>query len=157
MQPTLSRLERTLLLCDAPPFDLIYRGLVGYAITPVYGLLWPGDHTVRGLLAAWLLVLAASRIAPMVSRIVLPFSGALKAAWSERRQLAKHVDSYQWRKLLGVGLGWAIYCLVAGAARGDMSFIGAFACIAAGIAGWIFWSLRHARYRVPSSKPAQVH
>lgn len=157
MEPTLSRLERTLLLLDAPPFDLLYRGLAGFAIMPVYESSGRRFHTVGGLVGAWLLVMAASRIAPMVLRVSLPFSAALKAAWSERRQLAKHVDSYQWRKMLGVGLGWAIYCLVARTAWGDMTFIGAFACIAAGIAGWIFWSLRHARYRVPTAKPAQVH
>jgi hypothetical protein len=40
-----------------------------------------------------------------VLRKVLPFSAEAKQIWSDRRQVAKLHDSYQWQKLFWVALG----------------------------------------------------
>ncbi|HEX6397721.1 MAG TPA: hypothetical protein VFZ95_09870 [Steroidobacteraceae bacterium] len=152
-----SRMERIILAFDAPPVDMLYRALVGYVVMPFYEWLGDGAHTMWGLLGALLVVLAGSRIAPMIVRRLLPFSAAVKTVWAERRQLAKHVDSYQWRKMLGVGLGWAIWCLQTRTPIVAAPFVAALACMAAGIAGWIFWWGRATRHKVPTDQPAQVH
>jgi hypothetical protein len=150
-------MERIILAFDAPPVAMLYRALIGYVVMPVYEGLGHGAHTVWGLVGALLLVLAGSRTLPMVFRRLLPFSAAVKSVWAERRQLAKHVDSYQWRKMLAVGLGWAAWCLQTRTPIAAAPFVAALACAGAGLAGWIFWWGRATRHKVPTDQPAQVH
>ena len=59
-----------------------------------------------------LLVLLLLRVVLAVVRKVVPFSPELQEAWSERRRMAKLYDSYQWRKMLWIGAGLALYIAV---------------------------------------------
>jgi hypothetical protein len=162
MDNSLGRMERLVLAFDAPPLDLLYRAAVGYVVMPAYqwlGSPWMDRGTqpyAWALFGTLLVVLAASRVAPLVLRVGLPFPRAIKNAWAERRQLAKHADSYQWRKMLGVGLGWAAWCLQARLPPGAVPFIGALACVASGVLGWVAWWSRSV-HKVPTDQPAQVH
>jgi hypothetical protein len=56
--------------------------------------------------------LVALRMAP--GRAAPPGAGFGRGAgrpWAQRRALAKSYDSFQWRKLLGLGLGWFAWML----------------------------------------------
>lgn len=123
------------------PWNVLYRAVVGYFLMPAYGRLFGGNETAWKLVAFFLLVLAALRVVPGMVRRVLPFSPAVKTVWAERRALAKRFDSYQWRKLFGLGLGWTIYLIHSGQGHGAALFL-AVACVAAGAIGFIFWHSR---------------
>ena len=51
------------------------------------------------------------RLVPAALRRLLPFSTETQDVWRERRRLGKRYDSYQWRKLLWIGLGISLNVL----------------------------------------------
>ena len=129
------------LALETPPWDSTYRALIGYGIMPLYLQLFGGNVVPWKLFVFFLVVLAALRIVPGVLRRVLPFPREVKTVWADRRALAKRYDSYQWRKLFGLGLGWLAYLLVAGRAQ-DVPLFLSIACIASGALGQLFWFKR---------------
>lgn len=120
------------------PCGIIYRALIGWFLMPMCLPLVGGSARPGMLLVFFLLVLLALRVGPGILRRVLPFSRAIKEVWAERRALSKRFDSYQWRKLFGLGLGWLGYLLVSGTAR-NFPLILAMACLFAGALGLAFW------------------
>jgi hypothetical protein len=135
-------LDRLLQGLDEGLPGALFRIGIGFATIPALRRLL-GNHEpdwtlVPGLLA----VLVLLRAVPVVIRKVIPFSQAVKIVWSNRRQLAKRYDSYQWRKLSWIGAGMAIYT----GFSGDFSFlritISSF-CILAGAIGLIRWRVVH--------------
>jgi hypothetical protein len=129
---------RMVLALETPPWDSAYRALIGYGIMPAYLQLFGGSSEIWKLLAFFLAILAALRIVPGVLRRVLPFSREVKTVWADRRALAKRYDSYQWRKLFGIGLGWLAYLVIAGKDR-DLPLFLAVVCVLAGAFGLAFW------------------
>jgi hypothetical protein len=119
------------------PWSVLYRAVIGYSLMPVCARLSGGQGTWR-LVGLFLLVLAALRVVPGILRRMLPFSAEVKMVWAERRALAKRYDSYQWRKLFGLGLGWVIYLVVSRQAQG-IPVVLALACLIAGTIGSAFW------------------
>jgi hypothetical protein len=130
-----------LLALDAPPWDTAYRAIIGFSLTPLYARAGgpPSDRwtTLLFLLA----VLAAMRVVPGLLRRTLPFPASTRDVWAHRRALAKRFDSYQWRKLLGIGLGWWIYLVSLSTVRHPAQVL-ASACLIAGVAGAAVWRVR---------------
>jgi hypothetical protein len=102
-------IDRALLSIEAFPISLLYRVVIGFALMPTYSFLlqitgW--RDTTACLVLFVLALLVALRVGPAVLRVLLPVSSDVRREWANRRALAKTYDSFQWRKLLGLGLGW---------------------------------------------------
>ncbi len=132
---------KMVLALETPPWDSVYRALIGYSVMPAYLQLSGGNDSPWKLFIFFLILLAALRIVPGVIRRVLPFSREVRSVWAERRALAKRYDSFQWRKLFGLGLGWLACLLVAGKAQDAPLFL-ALACLVSGALGQVFWFKR---------------
>ena len=132
--------ERLLLKFLDPPWEAFWRGGLGL----ITFLLYSKEASEVGLGSFALdvaAVLVSLRAAAAVVRAVLPFSGEVRHVWAERRALAKAYDSYQWRKLLWMGMG---ICLGAGICRqwSSPQLSLGLGCAMAGGAGAIIWSRR---------------
>ena len=77
---------------------------------------------------------------------MLPFDAEVRPIWAERRQMTKRVDSYQWRKLLWIGIGLALFALLSGR-RLPVQLAITAACLAAGAAGTTMWRHRVAQHQ----------
>jgi len=110
----------------------------------VFSRLW--DENGSGwVLAPFLVgVLVALRVIPAVVRRLMPFSDAIQAVWGERRQLAKRCDSYQWQKLLWIGLGLALYTVLSGQYHTSRITI-CSVCLVSGALGLASWRSLAAR------------
>ena len=95
------------------PWAVLYRIPIGYGIIPLSTAVFGVRGLGWGLAVMFLVVLAALRVGPGILRRGLPCSNAIKTIWGERRVLARRYDSYQWRKMLGLGLGMALYLALA--------------------------------------------
>jgi hypothetical protein len=102
--------EGLVLRLEEAPWAPLYRFALGYAIKPLASSTFR-DGAWWTLPVTLLCVLFALRLGPAVLRKVLGFSEDARRIWARRRQLAKHYDSYQWRKLLWIGLGLGAYAL----------------------------------------------
>ena len=142
-----SYMGKLILGFENPPWDVLYRVVIGYSIMPVTVHLVGHSPAALQLLAVFLAVLVSLRIIPGVLRRALPFSREVKNAWAERRAVAKRYDSYQWRKLFGIGVGLLVYV-----PRNFQysAFYLALACVIAGLAGDYLW-LKHKRASLSQS------
>ncbi len=145
----MTSLYRFALKLDEPPLDSLVRAIVGFLIVPFSRAVTGVEPRGWRMLAALLFVLVLLRIIPGVIRKLIPFPASLRAAWSERRQLAKRFDSYQWRKLTGVGIGLALYVLWPGRTH-PAELAVAFLCVLAGMLGSLVWR----RHRAQVVRPA---
>ena len=75
---------------------------------------------------------------PALLRHALPFSTEAKTAWSERRQIAKQHDSYQWQKLFWIGLGLLPYAFLSEVPRINEIVLTLF-CLIGGMMGLLIW------------------
>lgn len=134
--------DRVLLSIEAIPISVLWRAGVGFGLMPAYfvvlGLVGRRDSTAA-LLLFLLAVLVALRMAPAVLRRLLPVSKEVSQAWANRRVLAKSYDSFQWRKLLGLGLGWLTWMLTRHSVRIDALLLAGMFVIG-GLAGQIIWA-----------------
>ena len=133
-----SYMGKLILGFENPPWDVLYRVVIGYSIIPVTVHLVGQSPAALQLLAVFLAVLVSLRIIPGVLRRVLPFPREVKNAWAERRAVAKRYDSYQWRKLFGIGLGWVGHLVISGKTVGTPILM-AGACLSAGAVGFACW------------------
>ena len=134
--------DRVLLSIEAIPISVLWRAAIGFGLMPAYfvvlGLVGWRDSTAA-LLLFLLAVLVALRMAPAVLRRLLPVSKEVSQAWAYRRVLAKSYDSFQWRKLLGLGLGWLTWMLTRHSVRIDALLLAGMFVIG-GLAGQIIWA-----------------
>ena len=134
--------DRLLLSIEAIPISVLWRAALGFGLMPAYsavlGLVGWRDSTAA-LLLFLLAVLVALRMAPAVLRRLLPVSKEVSQAWAHRRVLAKSYDSFQWRKLLGLGLGWLTWMLTRHSVRIDALLLAGMFVIG-GLAGQIIWA-----------------
>ena len=138
--PQLSTTDRFLLAIDDGVLGVLSRVVIGFATLPVMSFLLGSNVSDWMLVPFLLLVLLLLRGVPTIIRKLVPFSPAVKEVWTVRRRLAKLYDSYQWRKLLWIGVGLALYTT----AFGQLSpvRIAVFsACILAGVAGTVRWQV----------------
>jgi hypothetical protein len=134
----LEPLEGFLISLDRGIWSAIFRLAIGFAIPPVFRGVLGSRASLWTYLAMFVAVLVGLRVVPAIMRRVLPFSAEAKAVWAERRALAKRYDSYQWRKLLWLGLGMLPHLFLAqGIIMHEFVLIGF--CLLAGAAGEIVW------------------
>jgi hypothetical protein len=136
--PQIGAVERLLLAIDDDALGALYRVAIGFATLPAMSLLLGSDVSdwivVPFLLSIFLLL----RIVPAVIRKLVPFSDAVQEAWAVRRRLAKQYDSYQWRKLMWIGIGLALYTAVSGQFSVSRIVV-CSACLLAGVVGMVRW------------------
>ena len=139
--------EALLLHLDVGPAGAALRIALGLAFALAVRALLPQ----AGLVAAGgalLATLFGMKVAGFVGRRASGASPAVQETWRWRRTLASHHDSYQWRKLVWVGLGILLAGL-AGPRQPWEAGLGAL-CVAAGAVAEAVWR----RKGLPISPPA---
>ena len=134
--------DRFLLSIESFPIGVLWRAAVGFGLMPAYFALLAlaGTRDTTATLLLFLLALfVALRMAPAVLRRLVPASPEVRQAWAQRRALAKSYDSFQWRKLLGLGLGWLAWMLTRHAVRVDALLLASL-FVVGGFAGHLVWS-----------------
>jgi hypothetical protein len=130
--------DELLLSLDVGAFGALYRLLTGFATIPAMRILLGSDRSDWTLVPFLLAVLLLLRVVPAVSRKVVPFAPELKEAWSVRRRTSKLYDSYQWRKLMWIGAGLALYVVASGQYRTVYVALSVF-CFVAGAIATVRW------------------
>jgi hypothetical protein len=134
----MKQLERFLVDLDSGPSSAVCRVALGLCIPPVFRALSGGVDRIWIDLALFLALLIGLRVGPAVLRKVLPFSAEAKQIWSDRRQIAKLHDSYQWQKLFWVGLGLSPHAFVGGGLKTGEAVLTVI-CLIGGAAGLLIW------------------
>lgn len=137
----ISTLERAIILLEHPPWSVLYRVVIGYLTLALCAHLCPGGNPLWVHILGFLGVLFSLRLVPAVLRKMLPFSSEAIAVWTGRRMMAKRFDSYQWRKLLWIGTGMAVYAVFSGQLSGAGAVLAIFCITSGGIGEW-FWRRR---------------
>ena len=148
-----SAADRLVLSLEAPPLDSLYRAVIGFLIMPAYLVVVGESADAWKLCLFFLALLVALRIGPGLIRRVIPFSRAVKAVWAERRTWGKIYDSYQWRKLFGLGLGWLIQLFLSDKTQG-LPLLMASACLISGAIGLVCWTRRIKVLAAQTAPPA---
>lgn len=125
--------EQFLVRIEQCPWSAVYRIGIGYVLLPAYYQLFGHNEPDLHLLIWFLAVLFLLRLLPGVLRKALPFSQEMREIWKERRQIAKHHDSYQWEKLIWFGFGLAAYALSLGNIGSTASALTGFCLIGGGL------------------------
>ena len=88
---------------------------------------------------------------------MVPFSAELREAWSVRRRKAKLYDSYQWRKLMWIGAGLALYIAVSRRYWPVQIALSMF-CIITGAWGTMRWRVveSDSKYPKPTAKKIKI-
>jgi hypothetical protein len=146
--------ERFLVDLDSGPPGAVSRVVLGLCIPPAFRMLSGSADRIWIDLVLFLALLIGLRVIPAVLRKLLPFSAEAKQIWSDRRQIAKRYDSYQWQKLLWVGLGLLPYAAVKGGLRIGEAVLMVI-CLIGGGAGLLIWRRINAAAPAPQLK-AQV-
>ena len=130
-------LETVLMNVDIGPPGALLRVALGFLLLPTLQLLTPapGRWTAVG---SFLFMLLAVKAAAAIARRVLPVSAVVRSHWEWRRELARHHDSYQWRKLLWIGIGLLTGAAVGGSGTTIQWMLGAVCVLAGGVAE-VFW------------------
>jgi hypothetical protein len=131
-------LERFLVDLDSGPSSAVSRVALGLCIPPVFRALSGGSDRIWIDLVLFLALLSGLRVGPAVLRKILPFSAEAKQIWSDRRQIAKLHDSYQWQKLFWVGLGLLPWAIAGGGLKTGEWVLTAM-CLIGGGAGLLIW------------------
>ena len=131
-------LERFLVRLDSGPWAAVSRAVLGFAMLPAFRRIAAGDDQVWISLALFVALLIGLRVIPALLRGVLPFSAETRSIWVQRRQIAKRYDSYQWQKLLWIGLGLVAFAAASGGLRTGELVITAV-CLIGGAAGLLLW------------------
>jgi hypothetical protein len=131
-------LERFLLGLDGGPWSAVWRVVLGLTMAPVFRAMSGGRDEIWISLGLFLALLIGLRVAPAMLRAVLPFSAETKKVWSQRRQVAKVYDSYQWQKLFWIGLGLLAFAAIGGGLRPGEHAVTAI-CLIGGGAGLLLW------------------
>jgi hypothetical protein len=150
----MQHLERYLVELDSGPSGAVSRVALGLCIPPVFRALSGDVDRIWIDLALFLALLIGLRVIPAVLRKLLPFSTEAKQIWSDRRQIAKLHDSYQWQKLFWVGLGLLPYAVAGGGLRTGEWVLTAI-CLIGGGAGLLIWRRINAAPPAPQLK-AQI-
>jgi hypothetical protein len=142
----MTTLDSFLISIDRSPVDAVLRALLGFACIPFLTLLRQDVRSVRVLTIGLLLLMFSLRIVPVFLRKLLPLSAEVNAVWSERRQIAKRYDSFQWQKLFFVGLGMTCYMLVSQESLPSIVAVSSF-CILFGAVGLFRWYTQLSKVR----------
>lgn len=143
-------LEKCVVRLDEFPWSALLRVALGYGFVAAWTGPAGNDRADWAIVPAFLGMLMALRIVPVLLRRLLPFSASAKEIWFERRQLAKRFDSYQWQKLLWIGIGMSASQFRLEYRLGTMSGL-ALVCVCAGAAGLVFFRRAKANGQVPDA------
>jgi len=130
--------SRVLIALGAPPWDALYLTAVGFVTIPILSRLQGNDRTGWPLVPFLLGVMLLLRVLPAILRRLVRFPAPVLAVWADRRQISKHYDSYQWRKLLWLGLGLGLYTAVGGQPS-TVRIVVSAVCMLSGILGLARW------------------
>lgn len=132
--------EVCLLKLEDAPWHAAYRVLIGFCFVLIAKAFQP--DLPAGLFLAFLaVVLFGLRVGPALIRRAVPFSKAAQERWALRRYWAKLYDSYQWQKLLWIGVGMALGAVLTRRVNGYEMAVAAF-CVLSGALGAVFWRSR---------------
>jgi len=134
----LESIEMMLRRLQSPPWQPLYLSVIGFVLIPLVRWSQYDDGSVGRLIVSLGALLVALRVVPAIARKVVPFSADLQAEWFNRRRIAKKYDSYQWRKLLWIGIGLGAYVLVFDRHTGGAGAL-ALACVVSGGLGVLGW------------------
>ena len=141
-------LERALINFDVGVPGAIWRVVLGFLLVPslrVFGV-EPGLWT---LALSLLSILFGVKVVAVVARRAVPATAVVRSHWEWRRNLARYHDSYQWRKLLWIGIGLAMGGAFGNPETGSQWVLGAV-CILSGGAAEMLWR-RHGLGVAPPS------
>ena len=130
--------ERCVLALDQYPWSVGSRMAIGFVISPLLSLLCGNEYQVWCVAGLFVGILLSLKLGCTIVRKLLPVSKEVHAIWSERRQLAKRYDSYQWQKLFGMGIGMAGHAMILGNVGNTMGLLILFCLIGGGL-GVLFW------------------
>ena len=130
--------EKLIVGMDSSPWGAVCRGTIGFLAIPATSWLWGGDRSGWMTVPLLLVILLMLRVVPALLRRLMPFSDTARGVWYERRQLAKRYDSYQWRKLFWIGVGFAFYSMISGRYMTSRIVVSAF-CLLSGALGLAMW------------------
>jgi hypothetical protein len=131
-------LEQFLVRLDSGPWSAAFRAALGFCVPEVLRLLSGGRDRIWLSLVLFTGLLVALRVGPAILRMILPFSREAKEIWFQRRQIAKLHDSYQWQKLLWIGIGMLVFAATGGSLRaGEQAVM--LLCLVGGAAGLLIW------------------
>ena len=139
--------ERCALLLDEYPWSVFWRVGVGFVMPPLFSRLCDNEYHVWCVTGLFVGILLSLRLVTAIMRKLLPFSKEVRVIWDERRQMAKRFDSYQWQKLLWLGVGMACYAMISEKVGGVVGALILFCLIGGGI-GVLLWVRRSARIAV---------
>jgi hypothetical protein len=142
----MTTLDKILVSIDRRPFDCVVRMLIGFFFIPLLSRLHQDIRSGWVLTIGLILVMLSMRLLPAVARKLLPLSPAIKDIWAERRNISKRFDSFQWQKLLFIGIGLASYILVSREFLTSILGISGF-CVLFGAIGWLRWRTQVDRVR----------
>jgi hypothetical protein len=142
---------------DAAPIGVLIRIGLGYLVVPAWSSIIGAGRTAAGwsIIPFLFLVLAMVRLVPGLVRRLPLFSDAVRAIWAERRQLARKADSYQWQKLLWIGLGLLAYSLLSHRSFPALTAL-TCGCLVSGVLGLGFWRQRSLRLKVAGASKGRV-
>jgi hypothetical protein len=141
-------LEKVLINLDIGALGALLRVLLGALLVPAVELAHPQAGPWL-LSASLLLLLFAVKVFSALARRRVSASAEVRSHWEWRRKLARHYDSYQWRKLLWIGAGIMISAALGWPGTRAQWVLGAV-CTAAGGVGEIAWR-RHRLSLAPST------
>ncbi len=131
-------LERMLVRLDSWPWNMVWRFVLGLSLPSIFHAVAGYSAPVWAPLMLFLCILVGLYLIPALLRRALPFSFEARSIWSERRKTARKHDSFQWQKLLWVGLGLAADAVVVGGLR-EGEVLLTLICLIGGGAGLFFW------------------
>jgi hypothetical protein len=130
-------LDKVLINLDIGAPGALLRVVLGLLLVPALDAV----HADAGLwlTSAWLLAaLFGIKVVAAAARKALPASALVRSHWEWRRNLARYYDSYQWRKLLWLGVG-----IMIGGAMGwpgtETQWLLGVVCFASGAVAEILW------------------
>jgi len=130
--------ERVVLRLDEFPWSALWRAGIGCVMLVLFSSFFGSANNGWGLILWILTALLALRLIPTMARQCISFSPGTKASWSERRQLAKRFDSYQWQKMFWLGIGFASYMVTSGE-LGVHGWVLTVCSLISGAVGIVMW------------------
>lgn len=150
--PKIGTYETLLLKLDEGAFGALYRVAIGFATIPAYNFLFGNPGSEWTIIPFLLAVLFLVRMGLAVVRKIVSFPAYVVEIWAVRRRTAKYYDSYQWRKLVWIGVGLGLYLAISGEYR-SMNVVLTLFCLLAGISGTLIWRTVAADNKLPKPAP----
>jgi hypothetical protein len=132
--------EMSIVAAGASPYAEVWRTAAGFFMIPALSHLGLSRQVGWASLVALVVTLLAMRVIPAAVRMVVPFSAGARRIWAGRRALAKAWDSYQWQKLLYIGLGLSLYSIFSGELSSFRITL-CLSCVVFGALGVIRWRM----------------